>query len=285
MPESLPENWITSKDVLLKTGISRATLNNYIKMKIIPKPVVRKPAGEMKGTKKIGYFPHAVLERFEAVKRLKRKGIPMEDIAKRLKDVPVDYYFQDESVAPAYGARETGFVKEERDAWIKQEEGLRLSFENIDLPAYLIDYNFDVKWVNDEAERRIFRQPVSVTKEKESISIFKLLFDWEFHEYVQNWKDVVALHVGFARTVFSKARISKIYREISKTEAMLLEDMYDRVLPFPKQAVNDAPISFLMKDGTTEHYRVYSIFCKEGIFFIYAPSDSNYGHHDRSRLI
>ena len=34
---------ISSKEVLEKSGISRATLNNYIKMGIIPKPIVQSP--------------------------------------------------------------------------------------------------------------------------------------------------------------------------------------------------------------------------------------------------
>ena len=54
---------ITSKEIIEKTGISRATLNNYIKMGLLPKPIVRRPGPEQKGVKQIGYFPASVLER------------------------------------------------------------------------------------------------------------------------------------------------------------------------------------------------------------------------------
>ena len=53
-------NLITSKDLIQKTGISRATLNNYIKLGILPKPIVRRPGPEQKGVKQIGYFPLSV---------------------------------------------------------------------------------------------------------------------------------------------------------------------------------------------------------------------------------
>ena len=53
---------ITSKDIIEKTGISRATLNNYIKMGILPKPIVGPPGPDQKGVKQIGYFPVSVLD-------------------------------------------------------------------------------------------------------------------------------------------------------------------------------------------------------------------------------
>ena len=64
---------ITSKEIIEKTGISRATLNNYIKMGILPKPIVRRPGPEQKSVKQIGYFPASVLESILKVKLLIQK--------------------------------------------------------------------------------------------------------------------------------------------------------------------------------------------------------------------
>jgi predicted site-specific integrase-resolvase len=81
MDDAQSKDLITSKEILSVTGISRATLNNYIKMGIIPKPVVRKPIAGMEGVKKIGYFPRIVLDRIKTVKELKGKGHSMEERA------------------------------------------------------------------------------------------------------------------------------------------------------------------------------------------------------------
>ena len=40
-PDNADTSLITSKDLLEQTGISRATLNNYIKDGIIPRPLVK----------------------------------------------------------------------------------------------------------------------------------------------------------------------------------------------------------------------------------------------------
>ena len=81
---------ITSKEIIDKTGISRATLNNYIKMGILPKPIVRKPGPEQKGVKQIGYFPVDVLESILKVKLLKRQGKSMDEIVRLFKETRSD---------------------------------------------------------------------------------------------------------------------------------------------------------------------------------------------------
>jgi DNA-binding transcriptional MerR regulator len=83
------KNLISSKEILERTRISRATLNNYIKMGILPRPMVQRPKDAIRGVKKIGYFPREVLERIETVKQLKRDGRSMEEIAGRFKSVPI----------------------------------------------------------------------------------------------------------------------------------------------------------------------------------------------------
>ena len=83
------QDWVSSKDVMDSCGISRATLNNYIKLGIIQKPVVLKPRKGMEGTKKIGYFPPTVLDRISKVKQLKQEGNSVINIVKKLKEKKV----------------------------------------------------------------------------------------------------------------------------------------------------------------------------------------------------
>lgn len=77
---------ISSLDVLEKTKISRATLNNYIKLGLLPKPVVVKPDDERIKARKVGYFPKGVLDRIKKIKEMKWDGLTMERIAEKLRD-------------------------------------------------------------------------------------------------------------------------------------------------------------------------------------------------------
>ncbi|MEY3288527.1 MAG: hypothetical protein RLZZ419_769, partial [Pseudomonadota bacterium] len=63
---------ISSKALIDQTGISRATLNNYIQLGILPKPVVQSLAGHADegGARLLGFFPDDALDRVQAVQIL-----------------------------------------------------------------------------------------------------------------------------------------------------------------------------------------------------------------------
>lgn len=65
---------LSSKDILERTGISRATLNNYIAAGLVPRPDVLPPGPQDGGAPRIGYFPQDTAERIETIQRLKREG-------------------------------------------------------------------------------------------------------------------------------------------------------------------------------------------------------------------
>lgn len=71
-------------ELIEKTNISRATLNNYIRMSLLPKPDVRKPSDPLMRAKRIGYFPESTLSTLEQIKALKQEGLKMPGILDRL---------------------------------------------------------------------------------------------------------------------------------------------------------------------------------------------------------
>ena len=77
--------WISSIELIKKTNISRATLNNYIRMNILPKPDVRKPSDPLIRARRIGYFPKSALSTLEQIRSLKTDGLAMTVILDRLK--------------------------------------------------------------------------------------------------------------------------------------------------------------------------------------------------------
>lgn len=268
MSDILPQNWITSKEILVKTGISRATLNNYIKMKIIPRPLVQKPRDHMKGTKKIGYFPYGVLDRIVLVKSLKQEAISMSEIANRLQNVRVEGYQDDTNSSTS--ERDVHALAGSTPAMDRTV--LSLTFEDIQLPAYLINYDFDVVWLNIQVVEKIFKYKVNL-KEKESRNIFRLFFSWEFHDHVRNWQDLLTLHMSFAKIRYPRDWCERLYPGISEIEISTLQKIYDKVRPFTTDTIKHSFINLSMQDGTTEAYRVYNIFVKEGIFFLYAQDN------------
>jgi class 3 adenylate cyclase len=72
---------INSIDILKKSGLSRATLNNYIKMGILPHPIVKRPDDNtVSKAKQIGYFPYTVLNTLDRIIQYKKDGRRMAEI-------------------------------------------------------------------------------------------------------------------------------------------------------------------------------------------------------------
>lgn len=275
MSNTVNNGSVTSKELLLRTAISRATLNNYIKMGIVPKPVVKKPPDDLKKTKKIGYFPEAVVERINLVKRLKKEGNSMEKITKKLKEIPdFDQPFPYANGDKMYPLEEDVNIEKDLEGRTKTEiKNLTLTIDNINFPSFLVNWNFEIEWINSQAEEEFFNKDITSIAELESRNIFKIFFSWEVHDHLQNWKELIAFHMGFAKSRLKRTDISKLYQGITEREVRYLEKVYDDLSPFSEKAINMAHIRLDKKDGAKTAYDVHSLFFREGIFFVYVETE------------
>ena len=72
---------LNSKQLMEVTGISRATLNNYVAQGILPNPVIRTPSGESGRATRLGYFDETAADIVNQVQQLKKDGLSMAQIA------------------------------------------------------------------------------------------------------------------------------------------------------------------------------------------------------------
>ena len=272
------QDWVNSKEIMDACDISRATLNNYIKLGIIQKPVVLKPQKGMEGTKKIGYFPPATIDRITTFKKLKQEGNSVVSIVKKLKEKKVqksETTAAAETTATATVVELDSKIKIADDmTYINTDQKVTIRIEDIQTPAYLINNKFEIEWINNAAEEQIFKKDVKRIKNAESRNIFKLFFNWEFNSGIQNWQNVIDFHMSFVKSRNPRDYISKMYTDITNSETNLLENAYDRVLPLPKELIRESFMNIIKNDGSSESYRIYTSFFREGLLFIYVPSNS-----------
>jgi adenylate cyclase len=272
---------ISSKEILEQTGISRATLNNYIRVGILPRPLVQRPLDPISGAKKIGYFPPTALERIQTIQRLKKEGKSMGEIIDLL---------QGDRTEP-FSSRGTGPALERVPIPVSEPDRLRplelrLTFDDITFPSYFLNYDFDLQWINREAEVQLFKETVRFSERQTSGNIFKHLFHWEFHRMVLNWKNLVQFHMAHAKQVKpGKGWIGRLYRGITEAEISLLEKIYDHVHPVSSLTIRESYLSLLSREGSSDLYKVRSLFSKNGVLFIYETEDvSSYSHWGSSAV-
>lgn len=103
--------FISSKEVLEKTGITRVTLHNYIKLGIIPSPIIGPPRDGKAKTRKIGYFPSDVIETISLIKKYKKDGYSLGMIAQKLSEDGLKKKFIDSDQHNTNGKEGTNQLK------------------------------------------------------------------------------------------------------------------------------------------------------------------------------
>jgi class 3 adenylate cyclase len=117
---------LNSKEILEQTGISRATLNNYIGWGIVPKPEVLPPEPQDGGAPRLGYFPDEVVGRIAEIQRLKKDGWSMPRIAEHFgAPVPTSPPAEDDSAADSPAEPRAGAAAPARGGAVVQPSQAR----------------------------------------------------------------------------------------------------------------------------------------------------------------
>lgn len=145
---------LTSKEIIERTGISRATLNNYIASGLVPRPQVLPPGPEHGAAPRIGYFPDDTVARIHAIQQLKREGWSITRIAEHLAAhppvaAPVSVGVVPVPSAPAPAAPLSVPAPVQPPAPAAPSSHLWL--RELRHPAYIVDEAFRIVWANDEA--------------------------------------------------------------------------------------------------------------------------------------
>jgi adenylate cyclase len=252
----LGNRWISSLDIISKTNISRATLNNYIKMNLLPRPVVKRPKEVSARARMLGYFPESVIDTIIQIKELKKKGYAMDTIAEMLK--------RSELITDS----KKTIIKDERNA---EDTGnsLTVTINDITYPAYLLNYKYEIDWINKEAENIIFRENIRNIKEPTARNIFLLLMR-AFHEHNQTKNGLFDFYLGFLKGKTMKPDLGKLYEGMSQNERERLENRYESIEPPTMRAVNKILLKLSDDTGKCVSDCVYYMLFREGILFIHA---------------
>jgi len=155
------------------------------------------------------------------------------------------------------------------------DENYEFKLDDIHSPAFLINYNFEIEWINQSAEKRFFFNNVSSIHNLKDRNIFKLFLNHEIQAETQNQTKIIALHIAALMPELDKKRLSTLFYDISKSEIKYLEKLFDRIITEPKRKNMPVPAELLLRDGTIHKYNLHCIRFREGILFLYVPEGEN----------
>jgi class 3 adenylate cyclase len=259
----------SSKEILEKTGISRATLNNYIKIGLLSKPVLKQPLPEEGDAKMMGYFPEETISRIEEVQRLKKEGLAMAEVVARIgiaqparESLPADQPLSAGAAPPAL------------DGPADQRRGVRLTLEDVPHPAYMVNYNFELTWYNDAARARILSGLDTLPAHSEARNLFLLLFQSANRRSDRFASELLRVHLALAKSRLGKSSVLGILRGLDRDGLAQAERLYDESVVAPeRKPILDFSVDLLGEDGKAASWRVFASFFREGIFVVYIPAE------------
>lgn len=250
---------ISSKDLIDKTAISRATLNNYIAMGLLPRPLVSAPGhDEDSRARQLGYFPDSAIERIAEIQRLKREGYTMAEIVTRLTSEATRPETGPGHEAP--GARGTP---------IAMAESPRLTVEAITHPAFMVNYNFEVIWFNRPAQHLFLGGDVQLPATSDGRNLFRLLLTQPQPE--RNRLALLRFHLSLAKERISKATLMSFCHGVAPEGLALVDRMYAEIDPEESRPILDAALHLEQSTGTVTAHRMYAAYFREGILLILMP--------------
>ncbi len=267
---------ISSKALIDQTGISRATLNNYIQLGILPKPVVQSLTANADegGARVLGFFPDDALERVQAVQILKSQGLSMVQVAERL--AQTDALLEvSELQLEAVGARPVRGPSHVSPARASNPMpnalgNLSLSVDTLAHPAYMLNYNFELTWFNEPARKSIFGFEAVPAKSAER-NLLQLLSRPDVRLALEDQKALVALLLQLASARVSSHALSKLVQDNDPESLSLIEGVVFAE-DGHEQTVNE--MEFFQKNAAGQYdcFRVYAVYFREGILVVHAPA-------------
>src|SRR3989338_2810899 len=257
---------LSSKEIIDATDISRATLNNYISLGLLSKPVVTNPGGGADGPRQLGFFPDHSIERIREIQRLKREGYSMAKIAARLGTSSQSGETQVPSPATPPPSPPPAVNLQSIPASEAQVPSrLRGTIEDIAFPAYMVNHSFELVWFNDAARDHVFRGLDKMPPTSEGRNLFRLL---AAGGVAPDTADLLRFHVGLAKGRLSQGSFADGCHGVSPEAFTWLQDAYAAAVEEPPKPISDGLIA--MAGGIN---RAYVSLFREGIFVVLTPED------------
>jgi adenylate cyclase len=281
---------ITSAEVLSKTGISRATLYNYVALGILPRPHVKRPEKGHGRAKRLGYFPISTLDVVERVNELKRGGMTMNEIkaalrpSDRSRHKDKDQHSAVPNMAPQDNVVELEEIETQKSATVDdgrpalQPETLsmhqNLGLDSVSGPAYMVNNQFEVEWSNAPANDDLFRLTKGLSEDITECSVFPLLLNQEHIQSAVDRDEILSFHLIAAKNRIPRSRLYSLGALMEGEDIEMLLKTYDEVEAADRATLLHTTVNMAPADSPADWYVIYASFFREGVFFTYEPSVS-----------
>lgn len=288
---------ISSKEIILKTGISRATLNNYIALDLIPRPRVGQATSETGKAVRMGFFPDTVLDTINTIKDLKKKGFSMSDIVEQLlRGTRYGHPQSHSKTAPDHIKSAPSDTNNGKAHVATQRATLpgptttkthakspQLSLDQVDCPAYMVNNLFELEWYNRYTLDSLLSDAEDVSSDITERNLFSLFLKTPALRQSEGFEDLMRFHLAIAKNRMQRSTLLNRDDALDEDDIRLLAELYDDTEALPKGQMLHRQINMAARGAPENWYNLYASFFREGLFFVYAPLDD--AHSELANLL
>lgn len=187
--------------------------------------------------------------RLDEVRRLKQEGLSMTQIIDRLNGT--------DAAAPGRASSPGVY-----------HPPLHLTLDEIGHPAYMLNQNFELVWINEAAQQRFFGGRLELPQTSEQRNLFRLLPVGR-----GEWGSLLNFHIGIAKSRLSPDSFGNLCRGLDPVTYARLQAAYLEADPLPLQPVVQSAVLLPEADssGKERFHNTFASFFREGIFIVMVP--------------
>jgi len=273
---------LTSFEVMQAASISRATLNNYISLGLLPRPLVKIPEpGASTSARQIGYFPEEVLARLDRINQLKKEGYAMADISAQLeldgfpapKKITREISAQENAPSPVpvmEQSVQSKSIQHVPTVMNSKSNVLRLTIDHIPYPAYMVNYNFEITWFNEEARTDLLGAFDHLPADIKDRNALSYLLNGRLGRDGANREELLQFYLLLGKGRYSRNDLMNILTGQVDASTMQKDTPLGEVRP--NGTLMQLPLTLTLENGEITNYNVYASYYREGILFIHLPS-------------
>jgi class 3 adenylate cyclase/DNA-binding transcriptional MerR regulator len=259
LAEAAPDA-LSLDEVCRQAGLSRGTLHNYVRRGLIPKPDLCRDRAPGRRYRKMAYFPPAVLERLAIIQRLKEEGHSLDVIAERLA-------LKDQGVVPMPGVRVPARRTSKMD--------IPTSITQIGYPAYMLNRNWDIEWINENAEHLIFGRLISKIPNIEDRHFFKLLFTTGSRDLVTDFEAFVKSHLPLVQGDLPDPKRNPLLTPLGADSVAWLARIWPGEGGQKAPPIDRREETLRFRPARAERYHRVAALFREGTLVIWIPAIVN----------
>jgi adenylate cyclase len=154
----------------------------------------------------------------------------------------------------------------------KAPAGLSLSLDNLSHPAYMLNYNLELTWLNEPARRDLFGFEAPPARSDQR-NLLQLLARTEARLSLADQRTLSSLHLRILSSRITRDALTKVVMAADPELLPLLDELEANPLSGGTKDQTIAETDIVRKDreGNAVYYRVYAVYFREGILVVHEP--------------